>query len=1051
MSKNLFSKRKIFFKGKLFFVFYMLFNSAFAFANKAVAINNVSYFFQSKIGGKVISSTDNLPIPGVTVTIKGTTFSSITDIDGKFELPAKVGDVLVFSSIGFANQEIKISNLSNITVNLSEATQSLEEVVVVGYGTRKKATVTGSVSEIGGKDIVQSAQVNVTNSLAGRVSGVIANSRSGEPGTDDSNISIRGLATTGNTDVLVVVDGVPGQIGGLGRLSPQEIESVTVLKDASAAIYGSRAANGVILVTTKKGKKNSKTQVSYSFNQGLSSPTRLPDMADSSTYATIRNEIAYYNDTTKGLNQIYSQEEINKFKDGSDPINYPNTNWADEALKKVSLLSQHNLNIQGGSEKSSYFLSLGKISQEGIYKNGANQYNQYNVRTNIDTNISDRFKVGLSLSGRKEDRQYPTTSADNIFRSIYRAYPTVAAKYPNGLYSTGIENNNPLVQATSTAGLNENPTYVFNGLIRASYDFDFLEGLSVDGFYSNDISQSHTKNFNKPYTLYYYNKTTDTYDATVAGGGADEQATLSEEQYNQNMSVSNFKINFKRQFGDHNVDAFVGYEQSEKKTHTFGASRIHFPSTETPELSQGGAAASDQNNWGSSYNFTRQSYLSRIAYNFQEKYLLDLQMRVDGSSTFPEGSRFGFFPSISTGYVISKEEWFKDVSFFDDLKLRASWGRLGNDNVDQFQYYDNYSFNNRYVIGDVVTTGVDLTKLANPNITWEVAEKIDLGINAKWLKHFTTELIYFQQNRSKILASRNASIPATSGIVNPYDDGSDSYVSLVPDENIGKVKSHGIEATLGYDHKGEFSWGVTGNFTYAKNEIKFIDEAAGVLDYQKQTGRSINTYLLYNAIGIFRTQDQLDNTPHVQGATLGDLIYEDYNKDGKITADDQVRSKYGNIPQMTFGLNLGASYKNFDISLLFAGQAQVSQYVLSESGTVGNYYSSWADDRWSPTNPNGSHPRVSERASSAVSGGLYKNNFWLNDASFVRLKNVQLGYSLPSDVLEKYGVSSLRFYLSGSNLFTITKVKDYDPEGSSESGQFYPQQKIINFGLNIQF
>ncbi|MEO8255518.1 MAG: TonB-dependent receptor, partial [Flavobacterium sp.] len=899
--------RKMFFQGKLFFVLYILFNSGFAFANKTVVSNNVSYFFQSKIGGKVISVNDKLPIPGVTVTLKGTTFSSITDIDGKFELPAKVGDVLVFSSIGFANQEIKISNLNAITVNLSEATQSLDEVVVVGYGTRKKATVTGSVSEIGGKDIVQSAQVNVTNSLAGRVSGVIANSRSGEPGSDDSNISIRGLATTGNKDVLVVVDGVPGQIGGLGRLSPQEIESVTVLKDASAAIYGSRAANGVILVTTKKGKKNSKTQVSYSFNQGLSSPTRLPDMADSPTYATIRNEIAYYNDTTKGTNQIYTQDEINKFRDGSDPISYANTNWAKEALKKTSLLSQHNLNIQGGSEKSSYFLSLGKVSQEGMYNNGANEYEQYNVRTNIDTNISDRFKIGLSLSGRKEARQYPTTSADNIFRSIYRAYPTVTSKYPNGLYSTGIENNNPLVQATSTGGLNQNPTYVFNGLLRASYDFAFLEGLSVDGFYSNDISQSHTKTFNKPYTLYFYNKNTQGYEPTVAGGGADQQATLNEEQFNQNMSVSNFKINFKRHFGDHNVDAFIGYEQSEKNTHKFGASRIHFPSTETPELSQGGAAASDQNNWGSSYNFTRQSYLSRIAYNFQEKYILDLQMRVDGSSTFPEGSRFGFFPSISTGYVISKEEWFKDVRFFDDLKLRASWGKLGNDNVDQFQYYDNYSFNNRYVIGGVVKTGVDLTKLANPNITWEVAEKIDLGINAKWLKHFTTEVIYFQQDRTKILASRNASVPATSGIVNPYDDGSDNYVSLVPDENIGEVKSHGIEATLGYDHKGDFSWGVSGNFTYAKNEIKFIDEAPGILDYQKQTGRPIDTYLLYNNMGIFRTQDQLNKIPHVEGAVLGDLIYEDHNKDGKITADDQVRSKYGNIPQMTFGLNLDAS------------------------------------------------------------------------------------------------------------------------------------------------
>ncbi len=812
----------------------------------------------------------------------------------------------------------KFAYQSKIEVQLQSDMQALNEAVVVGYGEKKKATLTGSVSQVEGEELENSPQPNVSNSLAGRFSGIIANNRGGEPGYDGSSFTIRGLATTGNNDVLVVIDGVPGQIGGLERLSPNDIESISVLKDASAAIYGSRAANGVILVTTKRGKEG-KPKISYSFNQGFSSPTRLPDMADGVTYAEIRNEIAYYNNPQNGLNQVYSDQEIQQFQNGTDPINYPNSDWAAATLENVALQSQHNLSVRGGSEAMNYFLSLGKTGQDGLYKNGATRYDQYNFRTNIDADINDRLSVGLSLSGRKEDRQYPTSGAGFIFRSIYRAYPTIPAVYPNGLPSTGIENANPVVMATDKGGINENPRYVFNGILRGSYKLPFLEGLSLDGFLSVDESSNRTRTFHTPYSLYNYDRTTDSYNPVVVGGGPDQQASLFEEHYNQSMMVSNIKLNFKQYFGDHFVDAFVGYEQSENSSHTMGASRLHFPTTETPELSQGGAAASDYDNYGSSYNFTRKSYISRIAYNYQEKYLAEVQMRVDGSSIFPKGNRYGFFPSVSAGYRISEEAWFRDkVGFFDDLKLRASYGKLGNDNVGQFQYYDNYSFNNRYVLGNEVSTGIDLTKLGNPNITWEVATKTDIGFNAVWLQNFTTEFIYFQQDRSNILTTRNASIPGTSGIVNPYGGA-----SLVPSENIGEVKSHGVEATVGYEHAGDFSYGIAGNFTYAKNELVFKDEAPGVLDYQKETGRPLNTYLLYNAIGIFRTQEDLDAYPHVPGAQPGDLIYEDFNEDGQISADDMIRTQYGNIPQITFGLNLHAEYRNWDFSAVIAGQTQV--------------------------------------------------------------------------------------------------------------------------------
>jgi TonB-dependent starch-binding outer membrane protein SusC len=992
-----------------------------------------------------ITDAQNQGIPGANVLVKGTTRGTATNANGEYSLMASENDVLIVSFLGYVSQEIAVNGRTQINVTLAEDKKLLEEVVVVGYGTQKKTTLTGSVSELKGSDLVKSPQPNVSNSFAGRFSGIIANNRGGEPGYDGSSYTIRGFGTTGNNDVLIVVDGIPGQVGGLERLDPNDIESISVLKDASAAVYGSRAANGVILVTTKRGKTGKPT-ISYSFNQGFTSPTRLPGLADAATYATILNEIDYYNNPAGGMNQQYSADEIEKFRNGSDPLNYPNTDWQRATLRPFALQNQQNLSVNGGSDFVKYYVSLGTIYQDGLYRNGATNYKQYNFRSNVDANITKDFKVGLSLSGRQENRNFPISSAGNTFRSIYRAYPTVIAQYPNGYYSTGVENNNPVVLGTDMGGTVTNPTSIFNGILRASYTLPFVEGLSVDGFFSADKSFNFSKSFSIPYTLYNYNKTTDTYNAVLTGGSAGA-AALSQGQTNITNITSNLRLNYQRQLGVHNINAFVAYEQNRRNDVSFGASRINYPTPTTPELSQGGAAATDKNNYGSSYNFTRRSFIGRVAYNFKEKYLAEVQARIDGSSVFPEGKQYGFFPSVSAGYRISEEEWFKNsVSFIDDLKIRVSHGTLGNDNVGQFQYYNNYSFNNQYVLGGVITPGIDLIKLANPGITWEVARKTDLGLNAVFLKNFDIELIYFNQNRSNILANRNASIPNTSGIVNPY--GSDP---LVPSENIGKVNSSGFEATLGYTHSGKLRYNISGNMTYAKSKIINIDEAAGVLDYQRQTGGPLYTYLLYRSLGIFRTQDDLDSYPHLPGARTGDLILEDYNGDGKITADDQVRTPYGNVPLLTYGLVANVGYGNFDLSMVFAGQGMVSQYVLPESGQVGNFYSSWADNRWSPSNPEGTFPRVDTRASSSINGGLYNSTFWLNNASFVRLKNLELGYTVPASFLSKVKLSSVRIYTNAFNLFTITGVKDYDPEGNSGSGQFYPQQRILNLGLNVKF
>ncbi|HVI44253.1 MAG TPA: TonB-dependent receptor [Chitinophaga sp.] len=1015
------------------------------FLSISMLLLSVPALAQQPVSGTVRSADG--PVPGVTVIVKGTKTATLTGADGKFSLVAPGNITLVFSHMSYAPLEVAVTEQlrTGLDIRLESRNADLSEVVVVGYNTQRKATLTGSISVLKGADMVKSPQANVSNSLAGRFSGIVINNRSGEPGLDGSSFTIRGLATTGNNDVLIVVDGVPGQIGGLERLNPNDIESISVLKDASAAIYGSRAANGVILVTTKRGKTG-KPVISASFNQGFSSPTRLPKMADAATYAAINNEIDYYNNPAGGMNQHYSADEIRKFADGSDPLNYPNTDWARETLKKTALQHQANVSIAGGSENVRYYVSAGMLNQDGLYRDGATKYSQYSFRSNIDANITKNFRVGLYLSGREEDRRFPIDSAKDIFRSIYRAYATIPARYPNGLPSIGIEGNNPVMMATDAGGINRNPKQVFNGILKGSYDIAAVKGLSIDGFLSVDKSWNFGKAFATPYVVYSYDKIANTYNKRIVGGSSGA-ATLKESQDNQSQITANIMLNYHRSWGAHTVNALAGYEQSTIKREQFGASRLNFLTTLTPELSQGGTSAADKDNSGSSYNFTRKSYMGKVAYSYADKYLADVQVRIDGSSIFPSGNRYGTFPAASVGWRISQEPWFRSVSFVNNLKVRASYGALGNDNVALFQYFDNYSFNNQFVSGSNITPGIDLTKLANVNIHWEDARKADFGIEGTVFKNISFEFIYFRQQRSNILAARNASIPFVSGIVNPF-----SGDPLVPSENIGKVSNNGVEATVGYDHRnGNFQYGVSGNFTYAKSKIVFIDEAPGVLGYQRQTGQPLNTYLLYKAIGIYRTQAEIDKSAHLPGAQPGDLIYEDYSGDGKITADDQMRTKYGNIPEISYGINLYAAYKNFDLSMVLAGQTHVSQYVLPESGTVGNFYSSWADNRWSPSNLNGSYPRVDTRASSSINGGLYNSTFWLNNASFLRLKNIELGYNLPSAMLSAIRMQSLRIYVNAFNLLTFTRVKDYDPEGNSGSGQFYPQQRIVNIGVNVRF
>ncbi|MGE5944466.1 MAG: SusC/RagA family TonB-linked outer membrane protein [Flavobacteriales bacterium] len=996
-----------------------------------------------------VTDKEGQPIPGVSVIVKGTATGAATDFDGNFSVNASQSDVLVFSYVGYVAQEINVGSQKTINVVLEEDVAKLEEVILVGYGQKSRATLTGSVSTTTGAELVKSPQANVSNSIAGRLSGVVALNRSGEPGEDGSAIRIRGISTTGNNNPLIVIDGVPNRLGGLERLNPNDIENLTVLKDASAAIYGAQAANGVILITTKRGKKG-KPELSLTYNQGFTKPANLPDMADSPTYAAIINEINYYRNPSGGMNQIYSQSDIQAFASGSDPDNFANTDWVNETIRDFSQQNSENVSVRGGGESVTYYASLGRVSQEGIFKNGITKFEQINLRSNLDIQVTDNLKVGIDLGLRKEDRLFPNFSAGNIFRAIYRTYPTIPARYSNGLPSAGVESGlNPILLPTNIRGTNVQPTTVINTTLNFEYKLPFLDGLALKGFYSEDRRFKATKKFDVPYTVYQIDNGNSpaTFNEIKAGpnsGGPE----LYQAQENESLQTANIRLNYEQMFDKHHVNMFVAYEQQESNFSLFDAFRSGFISDQIPELNLGGGEPSQSTNSGYSTKFTRQNYFGRLSYDYAQKYLAEVQARYDGSSRFADGNRFGFFPSISLGWRVSQEDWFKSEAI-SNLKLKATYGLLGNDRIDPFQYLNTYRLRSTDFVDNTQTALpiFIIAQLANPNITWETAKKLDVGFEVSLFNDFSMEFDYFSETREDLLTARSGSLPLVSGIVNEYGEA-----GIIPQENIGEVENKGFEVVLNYNKTfGDLDLYANANFTYNKNKVIFLDDSEGVPDYQLRKGKPLNADLLYDAVGIFRTQADLDNNPTLPGQQLGDLMYRDVDGNGSIDGNDRIRQDLTNVPQIIYGFSFGGNYKQFDFSVLFQGQAKSVQYTAAESGEVGNYFSSWANNRWSPNNPEGTYPRADVRTSSSINEGLFRNNFWLQNTSFLRLKNIEIGYTFPENLMGKLGMKSARIYASGFNLATFTKAKDVDPEGDSGNGQFYPQQKIYNIGINVNF
>ena len=989
---------------------------------------------QRKITGVITDATTGESLPGVNVKVSGSNKGVASDNNGNFSIEASPNTVLDFTYIGYSIEKINVGTQLQIKVKLNQNLKNLDELIVVGYGTQKKATLTGSVANVSGDEIKKSPASNLTSSLAGHLPGLIVNQRSGEPGRDDPGILIRGLSTTGDTSPLIIIDGVERSY--MSRLNPEDVESYTVLKDASAAIYGARAANGVILITTKKGKEG-KTEFSFSMNTSFQSPTKVPDLMDAATYATVFNEGAWYRAgrPTTGYTPYYSDFAIQKYKDGSDPILYPNTNWEKEILKPYSIQTRASLQATGGTKDVRYMFSGSYMSQDGNYKSNPTYNKQFNVRSNVEANLNKYLTVGVNIGAIITDKSYSPVSTWTNFYNIVSAAPTLVARYPNGLVAPGRLGENPLV--LDQRGYDRTSETPINSTFTASYKIPFVKGLRIDGSFNYDLNNTFEKSFSQPYYYYDYNVNTKEYVKKAGTGQTTIELT---DTYNKwTTMLYNFKLVYDRTFGIHHVGAMVGQEQQQNTWSNVSAYRKNFISSSIQEINVGSNASTDKNNGGSASKSARNNYFGRFNYDYGSKYLAEFVFRYDGSQNFPSGTRYGFFPAASVGWRISEEPFFQQAApFVDQLKFRFSLGQTGNDKVNSYQYLQTYSFGNNYVFGGSDISGIYSNVMPNTNITWEKDTKADFGIDASlWKGLLGVEIDLFKDWRTDILRQRNVTYPNTLGF------------SGLPDENIAKVNNQGFELKISHKNNvGDFNYRLEGNMSYAKSEIIFIDEVPATEAYANATGHPVGAGLFYKADGIFHTQAELDAYPHASGTQVGDIKVLDLNNDKKIDSNDQYRDDYTNVPQIVFGFNSNFQYKNFDLTLFFQGQTNVYQYdgtfasIGSSSGDNG--FVARADNRWTVANPNGTMPRADGYAPGSTT-------FFLYDATFIRLKSAEFGYTLPKEIISKVGLSDFRLYVSGFNLLTWAKsIKFEDPELSGDS-RFYPQQRIINLGVNVKF
>lgn len=1031
---------------KIYFLSLLLLLAAYTFAQTGISLS-----------GKVVD-TNKLPLEGATIRLKGTNVATITNKTGEFKINATSAGTLTISYSGFVTKEINFTQSGDVGMVILEDDQTkLDEVVVVGYGTAKKASLTAAISTIKGDAIAKQPVGDLSSVLAGRAPGVIFTQPSGQAGNDAATIRIRGAATTGNQQALYIVDGIPRNYN---QLNPSDIESITLLKDAAAvAPYGLAGANGVILVTTKRGKIGA-PKLSYDGWVGWQSPTVITELVNSYQFATMKNAAAI-ND---GLTPPYTADELRKYQDGSDPDAYPNTNAFRDILKTNTLQSSHSLSLSGGSDKVTYAMGLGYYYQDGALPNL--NYKRYNVSGNLQVEATKTTKVELALNGRVEDRNLTadglnTTDAFNSMAIIRPNDPQEALVYSNGLHTktyARFYDNESYQRITGNVLLSQfsiEQKLPLKGLsvkAVAAYDFnptDPYGNTSDNPNRGSSIIQSFRRSWNKPYSYYTLNLTQrplvyEKFTPTTL-------PSFSEEYHQTQAFTYQGYVNYANNFGKSAVTGLLVFELRNSKSSAFSAGRNNY-NVPIPELFAGSSVATDLSNDGSSGQTKQRSLVYRATYAYDNKYLFEAGGRYDGHYYFAPGHRFGFFPAVSVGWRLSEESFMKNITWLSNLKLRASYGISGQLAGSPFQYQSAYSiYGNAAILSGLGTQGLFENTQANPNITWEKAKKMDIAIETSILKGlFTFEFDYFSEKRNNMLVTPNLTVPVEYGI----------GISQV---NAGAMSNKGFEFSIGtnFSPTKDLNIAIDGNFTYAKNKLEQVFETNDTFNNpnRRKTGRALDTQFGYQALGYFTAAD-FDGSGNLKPGIAtqpwgtvhpGDLRYQDTNGNGKIDVDDQVEIGKPTYPAIVYGFTPTITYKNFQLSLLFQGAAQKSIQLGQDA--VWPFFNGrsapiTAIDYWTPDNPSAASPRIT---SSPANNNMQTSSWWQRSTAYLRLRTGNFSYTLPSLVSKKIGMSLTKIYVSGQNLITWTPLENFDPEISNNRGGYFPTMKSITIGLNAQF
>jgi len=984
----------------------------------------------------VVTDEKGQPLPGVTVTVKGTTSGTVTNKDGAYSLLGVNDDaILVFSFVGYSSNEVAVNGKSQINTSLSPADTKLSEVVVVGYGTQSKATVTGSVSSVKSAELTTAPVASTINSLAGRLPGLIAQQSSGQPGADQASINIRGFG-----QALWIVDGVESDFN---NIDPNQIETISILKDGAASIYGARAGNGVILVTTKRGKEG-KPEITFNSSYTLQGNTKMSDPVSSGQYAEITN--LFY--TNQGKPAPYTADQIQKFYAGNDPA-YPNTNWKDVATRKWAPQNQQNLSVRGGSEQLKYFGFFGYLNQTPMWKTNGGGYKRYNLQSNLDAKVNKDLSIQLLLSAVNDSRSQPArgqaAGINTLWQDLWNSLPIYPATLPdaskNSYANAQGVGSIALISNEEIAGYARNNAQNIKGTFIADYRIRAIEGLSAKAFVNYDKTFTTDKNFSKPFSFYTYDYSTKNY---ALAGSLGTQARLIYQDLQSRNITGQLSLNYDHTFNtDHHFTALALYEVIDYNTSFILAGRDNFLTPAIEELYAGSIQASQANS--SATEMGRASYVGRLNYSYKAKYLIESTLRADASAKFAPSDRWGYFPSISVGWRLDQENFLKKLEFIDGLKLRASYGSSGVDNVGNFQYLTGYQFANQSLIGSGTQLGISSTGLANQDLTWEKIKIYNVGTDFSFFNrklYGTIEAFY--RTLSGIPATRQLSLPSTFG-------------SALPQENLNSQNNRGFELSLGTSGNiGDFSYDISGNLSWSRAKWNHYEEPVYTdpdqIRLNQVSGRWTNVTNGYVSDGLFTNQQQITDLKFTYpggnaGLRPGDVKYADLNGDGKLDFRDQQQIGTGTTPNWMAGATINLKYKNFELQSLIQGAFNYYSTTYLYNGGL-NYSQAFYDNMWTQQN---NVADASPRISGASSNGLF-SDLYFKKASYVRLKALAMGYNLPKGLISKAGIRNLRVYVAGTNLLTVNPLSKYgvDPEApSGQAGYYYPQQRTISLGLNV--